>query len=129
MGELRLLGKIDSAVLKKEFGRLRTDEVIVTAERINHIKERHPQDVDLFEKYGMESVSEPDIIIRDLKNEGTTFFVKRLPESNLNVVVRLVLERDNEYLKNSVMTFYRIREKNLSKLIQKNKLVYRREKL
>lgn len=45
--------------------------------------------------------------------------VKKLPETNLNVVVRVVLETDDNKLKNSVMTFYRIRERNLKKLIEK----------
>lgn len=39
--------------------------------------------------------------------------VKKLPDTNLNVVVRVVLETDEIGWKNSVMTFYRIREKNL----------------
>ena len=42
------------------------------------------------------------------KHEGTVFMVKRLPDTNLNVVVRVVLETDDSKLKNSVMTFYRL---------------------
>lgn len=53
--------------------------------------------------------------------------VKKLPETNLNVVVRVVLETDDNNLKNSVMTFYRIRDKNLKKLIEKNRLLYKKE--
>ena len=53
--------------------------------------------------------------------------VKKLPETNLNVVVRVVLETDSSKLKNSVMTFYRIREKNLQKLIEKNGILSKRE--
>ncbi len=51
----------------------------------------------------------------------------KLPETNLNVVVRVVLETDDNNLKNSVMTFYRIRDKNLKKLIEKNRLLYKKE--
>ena len=42
--------------------------------------------------------------------------IKKLPGTNLNVVVRVVLETDEDGLKNSVMTFYMIRERNLRKL-------------
>ena len=45
---------------------------------------------------------------------------KKLPDTNLNVVVRVVFETDNSKLKNSIMTVYRIRERNLKKLIEKN---------
>lgn len=127
MTEIRNLGKINTNVLEKEFGRIQTDEIIITNERIDHIKQRHPEDYDLFEQYGEASVTSPDLIIKDIKNAGTVFMVKKLPETNLNVVVRVVLETDDSKLKNSVMTFYRIREKNLKKLIEKNRLLYKKE--
>ena len=127
MTEIQSLGKIDTKVLEKEFGKIQTDEIIVTNERIDHIKERHPEDYALFEEYGKESVTSPDLIIKDIKHEGTVFMVKQLPDTNLNVVVRVVLEKDDSKLKNSVMTFYRIRERNLKKLIEKNGLLYKKE--
>ena len=126
MVEFKNLGKIDIQPLEAEFGKLRTDEIIVTDERIEHIKIRHPEDFELFEKYGVEAVTKPDIIIKDQKNNGTVFMVKKLEDTNLNVVVRLVLETDNKNFKNSVMTFYRIRQKNLYKLEKKNKVLYKR---
>lgn len=127
MAIIRSLGKIDIKCLEKEFGKIQTDEIIVTDERINHIKERHPEDYELFEKYGKDSVKDPDIIIKDGKHEGTVFMVKKLPDTNLNVVIRVALEIDEEGLKNSVMTFYRIRERNLQKMIAKNSILYKKE--
>lgn len=127
MTDIQSLGHINQGILEKEFGKLQTDEIIITNERIRHIKERHSDDFDLFQKYGRESVLFPDIIIRDKKNTGTVFMVKQLPDKNLNVVVRVALKTDKGNLKNSIMTFYRIRERNLKKLIKKNKLLYKRE--
>ena len=127
MTEIRSLGKIDIKILEVEYGKIQTDEIVVTNERLNHIKERHPQDYILFEKYGIESVVSPDLIIKDVKHEGTVFMIKQLPETNLNVVVRVVLKTNNSKLKNSVMTFYRIRDKNLKKLIEKNGVIYKKE--
>lgn len=127
MVEIRSLGEINTSILEKEFGRIQTKEIVVTNERISHIKERHPEDYELFEKYGSQSVKDPDLIIRDVKHEGTVFMVKHLPDTNLNVVVRVVLETDDGKLKNSVMTFYRIRSKNLEKLIVKNGMLYKKE--
>lgn len=71
MSELHNLGKINVQILEQEFGKIQTDEIIVTNERIEHIKERHPEDYALFEIYGEQSVSSPDIIIRDIKHDGT----------------------------------------------------------
>lgn len=126
MLEIKILGKINTVVLEEEFGKLNTDEIIITAERINHIRSRHPQDFDLFEKYVSDTVQSPNIIIKDCKNEDTIFMVKKLTDTNLNVIVKLSLKGDNNY-KNSVMTFYRIREKNLKKLEKNNKILYKSE--
>lgn len=120
---IRPLGNIKIDVIEKEFGKIQTDEIIVTNERENHIKARHPEDYELFQKYGSETVNNPDFIIRDGKNQGTVFMVRKLPDTNLNVVVRVALDTDEEGLKNSVMTFYRIRERNLKKLIEKNSIL------
>ncbi len=43
MVKIQYLGKINIEVLEKEFGKIQTDEIIVTNERIAHIKERHPE--------------------------------------------------------------------------------------
>lgn len=44
MAEIIQLGKINTTPLEKEFGKLKTDEIIITNERIDHIKKRHPED-------------------------------------------------------------------------------------
>lgn len=127
MTELIQLGKIDTAVFEKEFGLLHTDEIIITNERIEHIKLHHPEDYALFEKYAAQTLENPDKIIKDIKNSGTVFMIKHLEDTNLNIVIRLVISTDNSCLKNSVMTSYRIRQKNLEKLEKKNKLLYNKE--
>ena len=127
MAEIIKLGKINTQPLETEFGKLKTDEIIITDERINHIKNRHPEDYELFKKYASETVQNPDIIIKDCKNKETVFMVRRLDNTNLNVVAKLILKGNDKDIKNSVMTFYRIRNKNLIKLENKNKTLYKKE--
>lgn len=127
---MTVLGDFSPALAEQlcsAFGPLQTLEVVITEERAAHIKSHHPQDFALFQQYGCDAIFTPDLLVRDEKNFGTVFAVKRLPETNLNVVVRLVLEPDDPSYKNSVMTFYRIRERNLRKLLEKNQLLYTRE--
>ena len=52
--------------------------------------------------------------------------VKKLVNTNLNVIVKLIVDTDEKDYKNSVMTFYRIRDKNLKKLKNKNKTIYKK---
>ena len=126
MSKYTILGKIEKSIFYKEFGKIITDEIIITNERIDHIKSHHLEDYELFEKYSIKTIQNPDEIIKDMKNEGTVFFIKNLENTNLNIVIRLVLQTDNSKLKNSVMTFYRIRQKNLVKLEKKNKVLYKK---
>ena len=81
----------------------------------------------MFSEEGYEKTYEWALrLIKEYSN-CNMLMVKKLPETNLNVVVRVVLETDGNKLKNSIMTFYRIREKNLKKLIEKNGLLYKKE--
>ena len=121
------IGKIDKNIFSGKYGDIQTDEVIITSERIEHIKSHHPADYELFEQYGKQCIVNPDMVISDEKNVGTAFLIKQLPDINLNVVLRLVLENEDSTLKNSVMTFWRIRNKNVKKLIEKNELLYKKE--
>lgn len=127
MVEYVKLGEIDISLLQKEFGDLLTDEIIITNERVEHIKSHHSEDYKFFGQYLSEAVNNPDMIIKDCKNKDTVFIIKKLEYTNLNVVIKLVLANDDNKLKNSVMTFFRIREKNVIKLERKNKLLYKKE--
>lgn len=127
MAEIFDLGRINTKILEKKFGKIQTDEVIITSERKEHIQIRHPEDYELFEQYGQDCLKNPDLIVSDENNVGTVYMIKQLENTNLNVVLRLVLECDDSRLKNSVMTFWRIRNRNVKKLIEKNELLYKRE--
>lgn len=53
--------------------------------------------------------------------------IKGLENMNLNVVVRLVIDGDNDNFKNSIMTFFRLRQRNLEKMKKRNKILYIKE--
>lgn len=94
------LGKICVKPLEKVFGKLQTDEIILTYERMKHIKKRHPQDWQFFRKYINENIQAPDLIITDEKHEGTIYMIKKGTDMNINVVVRIALESDGSNIKN-----------------------------
>ena len=125
--ELSIFAKLNIRWLVKSFDGLRTEEVVVTEERLEHIRLRHPEDYELFHRYGKQAIENPDIIAKDEKHENTVFVIRHLPETNLNVVVRLALDTDEPNYKNSVITFYRLREKNLKKLLERNPVLYKKE--
>ena len=123
--KVKILCELNLKLLEPEFGLLNTSEVVLTPKRAKHIMERHPSDYALFEAYGIETITESDIIIRDMEHENTVFMVLKLEVINMNAIVRLSIAGvDDDRLKNSVMTFYRIRTKNLAKLVAKHKVLY-----
>lgn len=124
---MRYIGNIDKDIFEKEFGTLITDEVVLTEERIQHIKDGHSEDYDLFEKYNKKILESPDIVLKDLKNHNTVFMIKHIDETNMNVVLKLAVFKDEKHPKNSIMTAYRIRDKNVKKLEKKYKTIYKRE--
>ncbi len=79
MAEILFLGNLNLSILEKEFGNLQTSEIIITNERLAHIKERHLIDYELFETYGEQCVQNPDYIIKDCKNRNTVFMIKNYP--------------------------------------------------
>lgn len=117
------VGKIDLNLLDNEFENIVSDKVIITDERRKHILDNHKDDYEIFNMYVKKIISELDLIIKDCKNENTIFMIKRLIGTNLNAIIKLSIESNRL---NSIMTFYRMRDKNLIKL-KKNKIIYKKE--
>ena len=124
---MQLFGVLNEVLLAPHFGSLRTNQVVLTPERMEHIRETHPLDVSLLLLHGMDLVAKPDIILLDKKNADTILMIKRLPDTNLNVVIRLALASDPSERMNSIMTFFRLRGKNLQKMIKRQKTLYKAE--
>lgn len=125
--DVHYIGKIDKGLLEQEFGKIKTSEVVLTDERRLHIKEHHPNDFDMFEQNCKEVVAHPQTILKDEKNADTIFMINHIDETNLNVVVKLAVVDDEKHPKNSIMTSYRIRDKNVKKFEKKNKVLYKSE--
>ena len=127
VADVHYIGKIDRKILNGEFGTLKTDEVVLTNERVLHIQERHPDDFALFDKNCRNIVTSPDLVLKDVKNANTVFMIKHVEQTNVNVIVKLSLPDDESHPMNSIMSAYRIRDKNVKKLEKKHKTLYKKE--
>lgn len=126
MKEKIIIGKLDINKYKNFF-ELYTDDIILTVERLNHILDEHKEDFENFFKYINIIIESPDYILEDSKNKNTAMVIRHIEETNINVIVRLAVMNDLKHTKNSIITMYRIRDKNLLKLIKKNKCIYKNE--
>ncbi len=125
---MRTIGKIDIEIYKRVTPDITTDEVILTEERIEHIRERHPGDYDRFCSYLPQIVSEPDYILAD-KRPHTAMVLKAIDENGekFRLALRLVTPEDEQEFKNSILTFMKIREKEWNRLIHNKVILYKKE--
>ena len=121
------IGKINRELFKKISKNIITDEVVLTRERYIHIIEGHKEDFELYGNKLLEIIQNPDYILKDSKNIDTAMMIKHLDNTNINIILRLAVAKDEIHTKNSIMTFYRVRDKNLKKLQEKNKTIYKKE--
>ena len=122
------VGKINMKIFKNISYNLITDEVILTNERYLHIIEGHKEDFMIYSNMLSQIIIEPNYILEDYKNQYTVMVIKKVENNNnINVIIRLAIEEDLIHNKNYIMAMYRIREKNLKKLMEKNKVIYKKE--
>lgn len=121
------IGKIDKRKLGQYGKIIVTEDVVLTDERNLHIYEKHKKDYEIIIHNIEQAILEPKEILIDMKNNDTVFFIKKLNKNNLNVVVKLNTINDDKHPKNSIMTAWIIRDKNLQKLRKANEIIYKSE--
>ena len=123
-----IIGKINIEIYKCVTSDIQTDEVIITDERIQHIKDRHPTDFEIYFKYMKNIIESPDYIIETNKPK-TALILKEFINNNeaFKTVLRLVTSEDNVDYKNSIITFMKINEKEWKRLIKNKKVLYKAE--
>lgn len=126
--DVHRVGKIDRNIYKCITDDIVTDEVIITDERIQHIKERHPNDYERFYNYIPEIISDPDFIIKANK-PNTAVILKEIEErgEKFKLVLRIKVQNDPEEYKNSIMTFWHIGETTWRKTLKNKTVLYKRE--
>lgn len=118
------IGRINIEVLKDLFD-IKTDKLIITKERIEHINKRHNNDYDLYGKYMLEIISNPDYILEDIENINTVLYLKNIQELNLQMVIKLETQTDINRA-NTVITFWHMRKRSYNQIIKKNKKIFQK---
>lgn len=110
-------------VLDNEFS-IKGQNVVLRKERLDHILEGHSDigtDVpDVLKR----TILEPDLILKDNKNDQTAMFVKKDSINLVNTIVKL--SNANNY-DNSVITAFRISDKRYNRLLKKNATLLKRD--
>lgn len=123
-----LVGKIDIEIYNCITKDITTDEVIITDKQIDHIKNRHPNDYELFNKYFEKIVEQPDYII-EANKPFTALILKEIQIDNkkFKTVVRLATSNDTPSYKNSIITFLKIDDREWNRILKNKKILYKSE--
>lgn len=127
--DVHYIGKIDRNIYKCVTEDIRTDEVIITDERIQHIKERHPNDYERYCECMREAVLKPEYIL-EANKPNSALVLKSFADEELKhfkTVVKITTSLDNAKFKNSIITFMKIDDKEWKRLIKNKKILYKSE--
>jgi len=124
---LQYIGKIDKEKLGKLKEKIISEDVILTDERIIHIKEHHPGDFENYSIYINEIITSPDYIINDNRNIDTILYIKKIKSNNKNIqiIVKLNTNLKEKNKQNSILTIWKIKDKNYNKLIKNKEILWR----
>lgn len=125
--DVQFIGKLDRSKIGEYGKKIVTEDVVLTDERKTHILQDHGNDFELIIDNIDRVVLNPSEVLEDLKNKDTVYFIDKLEKNSLNVVVRLNTTNSKEHPQNSIMTAWVIRDKNLKKLRERNKILYKKE--
>ena len=126
--DVHTVGKIDKDIYKCITEDIVTDEVIITDERIQHIKERHPEDYERFCSYIPEIIANPDYII-EANKPSTAVVLKEFEKQGekFKLVLRIAVKSDPKDYKNSVISFWYVGDTTWKKTIKNKNVLYRKE--
>lgn len=118
--------KIDLALYRVAAPDLVTDEVVITSERIEHIRDRHGNDFEEYGVYFAEILLSPDHILENRQN--TAEVLKEIVHNGkkCKLILRLQTSRDPAGYKNAIITFLHIRDSEWRRILRSKKILYKR---
>lgn len=124
---MQYIGKIDLKKIGIYAQKITNDILILTDERKLHIYQEHKKDYNVIMKNLIRIALNPSEVLEDNKNKDTILLIGEVNKNNMVIVVKLKTTNIIEHPNNSIMTAWIIRDKNLKKLREKNKIIYKSE--
>lgn len=104
-----------------------TREVIITDERIAHIKEHHPGHFEEIAPFLRAAVEEPDYILEDATDTGLILKEIRERDARIQMVLRIHTSRDTPGFKNSIISAWKISKSRWNNYLRNKKILYKSE--
>jgi uncharacterized protein YigE (DUF2233 family) len=125
---VHIIGKINRNIYKCITDDIRTEDVIITDERIAHIIERRGQKFyDTYCNRFADIIRDPDYIFLDKIN--TALVCKQIYQDDkfVNLALRIAVSTDNPEYKNSIITAVGENEKRFRQRLRNKEPLYKKE--
>ncbi len=125
---MHYIGKINREIYSCITKDITTDEVVITDEQIEHIREHHPNDYEQYFIYAREIIERPDYIL-EANKPNTAFVLKHITDNgkNYQLILRLKTSEDPKDYKNSIITFFKVDPKRYNRYLKTKKILYKSE--
>ena len=126
--DIHFVGRIDINLYKAIVPDIATDIVIITDERVQHIRQRHPNDYEQHQRYMCELVETPDYIL-EANRPHSVVLLKAFSEEGkqFKAILRLHMSTDDSNYQNSIITFMKIRASKYEQYKRTKIILYKRE--
>lgn len=102
-------------------------EVIITDERVRHIKQRHPGHFEEIEPFLRAAIEDPDYILEDARNTGLILKTIGSRDSRMQLVLRIHTSADSPGFKNSVISAWKISAARWNSYLRNKNILYKKE--
>ena len=125
---MHIVCRIDKEIYKCVTEDIRTDEVIITNERIEHIIERRGKDFyDTYSSQFANILKDPDYIFMDKQNTALVSKYFNKDGKSVNIVLRIAVSSDHPDFKNSILTAIMENPKRFQQRLRNNSPLYKKE--
>lgn len=102
-------------------------EVIITDERIAHIRSHHPGHFEVVAPFLRAAVEKPDYILEDAPNTGLVLKAFQVDGLRIQMVLRIHTSTDSPGFKNSIISAWKISESRWNNYLRNKKILYKTE--
>ena len=121
------IGDLDVKIYRCITPDIPESEVVITDERIEHIKNHHPGHFEEIAPFLKAAVEFPDYILEDAPNTGLILKAITANGLRLQMVLRVHTPTDSPGFKNSIISAWKISESRWNNYVRSKKILYKTE--
>jgi len=127
VADVSKIGEINPKHFENVFPVL-TNDVVITDERIAHIKAHHPKDYERYAEYIPQILKNPDYILKANRPHSAVLLKEfKKSDERFQLILRLRTSQDPDEFSNSVITFSRLHAKEYRRFVRNKKVLYKSE--